>query len=213
MTGRALPLALLAGLALVQLAGAQCTLGLDIDQPKSPVSAGGQLVQPLQEAILVNSSQQLSLSGKLYLSFPGGACPETPQTFANALPGAVFVTPGDAEPVQLQPPAFSAQVRLAGCCACIRGAAARLCVHLTAPPSVASCADWNCRFSVCHLPRSGVQPQLGSVASATCKASQWSVQDNTQCASRKRAAHPCRPVCQLLGVGPVEGTHLSRCPA
>ena len=143
-------------------------------------------MQPLQEAILVNSSQQLSLSGKLYLSFPGGACPETPQTFANALPGAVFVTPGDAEPVQLQPLAFSAQVRLAGCCACIRGAAARLCVHLTAAPSVPSCADWNCRFSVCHLPRSGVQPQLGSVASATCKASQWSVQDNNQCASRKR---------------------------
>ncbi len=112
--GRALLLALLAGQALVDLAGGQCTLGLDIDQPKSPLTAGGQLLQPLQEGIIVNSSQQLSLSGKLYLSFPGGACPGTPQTFANALPGAAFVTPEDAEPVQLQPPTFSAQVRLAG---------------------------------------------------------------------------------------------------
>ena len=132
MAGQVLVLALLAGLALVDLAGAQCTLGLDIDQPKSSLSAGGQLLQPLQEAILVNSSQQLSLSGKLYLSFPGGACPDTPQTFANALPGAAFVTPGDAEPVQLQPPAFSAQVRLARCRACTVGAATLSCMTLVA---------------------------------------------------------------------------------
>ena len=112
--GRALLLALLAAQTLVDLAECQCTLGLDIDQSKSPLTAGGELLQPLQERIIVNSSQQLSLSGKLYLSFPGGACPGTPQTFANALPGAAFVTPEDAEPVQLQPPAFTAQVRLAG---------------------------------------------------------------------------------------------------
>lgn len=113
MAGRGALVALLVFLPVLGLASGQCTIGLDIDQTKSRLEAGGQLLQPLQEAIIVNSSQQLSLAGKLYVAFPGGACPSTPQTFANALPGAQFVTPGDADPVQLQPPAFNAQVRLA----------------------------------------------------------------------------------------------------
>ncbi|BDA44712.1 probable broad substrate specificity ATP-binding cassette transporter at C-terminar half [Coccomyxa sp. Obi] len=91
-------------------ANGQCLLGLDIDPSKSTFTAGGELIQPLQAPILVPANQTLSLAGRLFLSFPTGACPTTPQAFANALPGAMVVTPPDADPVRVQPASFQAQV-------------------------------------------------------------------------------------------------------
>lgn len=118
----AVPLALAVCLGLFASASAQCLLSLDIEPTKSPISAGGFLLQPLQAPILVNSSQQLSLAGKLFLSFPSGSCPTTPQAFASALPGARLATPLDADPVRMQPASFQAQVREQGKAAMSSGA-------------------------------------------------------------------------------------------
>ncbi|EIE21490.1 hypothetical protein COCSUDRAFT_66913 [Coccomyxa subellipsoidea C-169] len=97
-------------LGLFASVSGQCLLGLDVEPAKSTLTAGGELLQPLQAPILVNSSQQLSLAGKLFLSFPSEACPTTPSAFANALPGAKLVTPADADPVRMQPDSFQAQI-------------------------------------------------------------------------------------------------------
>lgn len=101
-------------LALLGSAQGQCLLGLDIDPSKSAFKAGGQLIEPLPADIIVNNTQQLSLAGKLFLTFPTGTCPTTPQAFASGLPGATVTTPSDADPVRIQPSSFQAQVRRAG---------------------------------------------------------------------------------------------------
>lgn len=101
-------------LSLVASAAGQCLLSMDIDPSKSIFTAGGQLIQPLPAPIIVNNTQQLSLAGKLFMSFPSGTCPTTPQAFASQLPGATIVTPADADPVRVQPSAFQAQVREQG---------------------------------------------------------------------------------------------------
>ncbi len=111
-------------LGLFASVSGQCLLGLDVEPAKSTLTAGGLLLQPLQAPILVNSSQQLSLAGKLFLSFPSEACPTTPSAFANALPGAKLVTPADADPVRMQPDSFQAQVREQGKAAMSSGAVA-----------------------------------------------------------------------------------------
>ena len=92
----------------------QCLLGLGVDQQHSRFTAGGQLIQPLAEPIVVNSTQQMSLSGKLFLSIPSGPCPTTPQDFVQALAGASIVTPADADLLSLQPSAIQAQASLRG---------------------------------------------------------------------------------------------------
>ena len=78
------------------------------------LTAGGQLIQPLPEPIIINSTQHMSLSGKLFLSIPSGPCPTTPQAFVQALAGASIVTPADADLPSLQPSAIRAQVILLG---------------------------------------------------------------------------------------------------
>jgi hypothetical protein len=101
---------LVALLAVLSTARGQCLLGLDIDPSESNFKAGGQVTEPLQEDIIVNGTQQLSLAGRLFLQFPTRTCPTTPQAFANGLPGAVITTPADVDPVRIQPSAFQAQV-------------------------------------------------------------------------------------------------------
>ena len=63
-------------------------------------------MQPLAEPLSVNSTQPLSLSGKLYLSIPAGPCPSTPQAFVQSLAGASIVTPPEADLISLQPSAI-----------------------------------------------------------------------------------------------------------
>lgn len=95
-------------------ASGQCIIGLSVDQQRSKFTAGGQLIQPLPEPIIVNGTQQLSLSGKLILSIPSGPCPTAPQAFVQSLAGASVITPADASLLSLQPPAIKAQVILRG---------------------------------------------------------------------------------------------------
>lgn len=94
----------------VAATSAQCIIGLSVDPQRSRFTAGGQLIQPLPEPIIVNSTQQLSLSGKLFLSIPTSPCPSTPQAFVQSLAGASIVTPDDAGLLSLQPSAIQAQV-------------------------------------------------------------------------------------------------------
>ena len=75
-------------------------------------------MQPLAEPLSVNSTQPLSLSGKLYLSIPAGPCPSTPQAFVQSLAGASIVTPPEADLISLQPSAIHAQVDPQGLLSC-----------------------------------------------------------------------------------------------
>ena len=119
-------LVLLALSCFAAAASGQCIIGLSVDSQRSRLTAAGQLIQPLPEPIIVNSTQQMSLSGKLFLSIPSGPCPTTPQAFVQSLAGSSIVTPADADPLSLQPSAIQAQVILMGhellsCCSkCIR---------------------------------------------------------------------------------------------
>lgn len=109
-----LGLVLLALGCFAAAASGQCIIGLRVDRQRSRLTGGGQLIQPLPEPIIINSTQQMSLSGKLFLSIPSGPCPTTPQAFVQALAGASIVTPADADLLSLQPSALQAQVILLG---------------------------------------------------------------------------------------------------
>lgn len=171
-------------------ANGQCLLGLDIDSSKSTFTAGGELIQPLQAPILVPANQTLSLAGRLFLSFPTGACPTTAQAFANALPGAMVVTPPDADPVRVQPASFQAQVRDQGKAALSCGAPAlevKACVRDTpaAPlklirlPFSSQFAGWRSSTGSGYLLRHRLQPELLAAPTFASNTRQWSLWDYT----------------------------------
>ena len=90
-------------------ASGQCTLGFDLDAGTSGFEGGGQVTKPISAAISVNSTEGLSLTGRLFVSLPG-ACPASADAVLRSLRGAELVFPAAAPPVRINPRVIRAQV-------------------------------------------------------------------------------------------------------
>ena len=96
-------------LAVAGTASGQCTLGFDLDGGTSGFQGGGVVTKPIHAAISVNSTEGMSLAGRLFVSLPG-ACPATATDVLTSLRGAELAFPAAAPPVRISPRVLRAKV-------------------------------------------------------------------------------------------------------